>query len=67
MSIILTVLICVVIFLIIRKIVLWYFKFDVMAQYQKEILEQLKIMNGLPGKEDKPKTFMEGLKKGMAG
>ncbi|HBE44239.1 MAG TPA: hypothetical protein DDW17_01990 [Deltaproteobacteria bacterium] len=53
-TIVLTLFVILGVFLLIRKIVLWYFKFDVMAEYQREILEQLKIMNGLATPGQKP-------------
>ena len=59
------ILVCAGVFLLIRKIVLWYFKLDVVAQTQKEILEQLKIMNGIAPGEQKPSSFIDDLKKGM--
>ena len=62
---ILLILLCVVVFLLTRKLVLWYFKLDVLAQSQKDILEQLKIMNGIAPSEQKPSSFIDDLKKGM--
>ena len=64
-GIILFSLVCVAVFLLIRKFVLWYFKLDVLAQSQKNILEQLKIMNGIAPGEQKPSSFIDDLKKGM--
>lgn len=47
-------------FLLLRKIVLWYFKFNKMEENQKEIIKQLRLINGPPVDSlERPKSFVE--------
>lgn len=56
----------IVLFLIFRRIVLWYFKFDKMEENQREILKQLRLINGESlNNLERPKSFFDGVKKGI--
>jgi hypothetical protein len=56
----------VVVLLICRSITLWYFKLDKIERHLGEMVLQLKLMNGTTESFDhKPRTFVEGLRKGM--
>ena len=63
-SIVIIIIVWLGIFLLCRKIVLWYFKLDKIEQHLGDAVRQLKLLNGIK-EESKPATFMDGLRKGI--